>query len=204
MMLFCQPQLLAPYEDTVHSGVVWRQLNRMGLSSQGLTNKNVILGKREMRAAGNTGSTPAERSLLSLEMGPEVPRWRHRSGTARGGNRTSTERRRGRRVTDRRGRGTGVAAAQSRGAAAEGLTSRLRLITGSSRQDEPCPSPGTGPGVPGATKLLPLPGRPLPRSTSIADLQTFTHPAILHSPHQEHGGPESTGRVRSRRHQRNA
>ena len=53
----------------------------MGLSSQGLIIKNVILGKREMRADGNTGRTPAERSLLSLEMGPDVPRWRHRSGT---------------------------------------------------------------------------------------------------------------------------
>ena len=63
----------------------------MGLSSQGLIIKNVILGKREMRADGNTGRTPAERSLLSLEMGPDVPRWRHRSGTPCGGNRTSTE-----------------------------------------------------------------------------------------------------------------
>lgn len=63
----------------------------MGLSSQGLIIKNVILGKREMKAAGNTGSTPAERSLLSLEMSPDVPRWRHRSGTPRGGNHASME-----------------------------------------------------------------------------------------------------------------
>lgn len=43
-----------------------------------------------------------------------------------------------------------------------------------------------------------------PCSVSIADLQTFTHPAVLHLPHQELQGPESTGGARSRRHQRKA
>ena len=116
-----------------------RKLNQMGLSSQGLTIKNVVLGRREMRQScwkhwkhscwekpPLTGDGPW-RSPVETQVRDPSGSQSHRPWREKGGGVW----------------GTGVAAAQSRGAAAEGLTSGPRLGHRVQQTCEPCLSPGT-------------------------------------------------------------
>ena len=122
------------------------------------------------RAVGNTGSTPAERSLLSLEMGPDFPGGDTGQGPLREPIAQALKGERGRRVRDRRGRGAEQrggrwgtdlgAEAGSQGPADVWALSIPRHLVLGFQEPHTCSLSQEGP----------------PCSVSIADPQTFTHP----------------------------